>query len=856
MTPLSDQAARDQIGSALDKTLVVEAAAGTGKTTALVERILRVIAAGVNVGNIVAVTFTEKAAGELKLKLREEIERARRNAQEADEADAVAAFEAALSHLEEAHVSTIHTFCADLLRERPVEASVDPQFVVLNEGQAGRIYDGVFRTWLHGQLLAPRTGVRRSLRRTTRRNFGRDIDDDAPVERLRSAGWTLLQWRDHPAAWSRDPHWDRDSAVEALLQAVEIVGALASRAAWREDPVFKNLVAVRAMGAEIARARSEGVLDYDGWEAALIDLSRNRDITRHKGGRQAYAPDISREQILAARTQLVDALTEFRAAADADLASRLHEDLADLVDAYTEAKQAQGALDFLDLLVRARSLVRDNAAVRRDFQRRFSHVFVDEFQDTDPLQAELLVLLAADEASLGPAPDWRQARVRPGALFIVGDPKQSIYRFRRADVGVYRDVCERLEAGGAVRLQLQASFRATPTLQRAINAAFAPVMTNDPVTLQAGYVPLQHVRGDLPEQPSVVVLPVPRPYGPSKKVVSYVIEKSLPDAVGAFVAWLVNESGWKVTERAGAAPVPVEPRHVCLLFRRFTSWQNDMTRPYVDALEARGVPHLLVGGKEFHNREEVEALRLALTAIEWPDDELSVYGTVRGMLFGVGEEELLEYRLTCGPIHPFRIVENVPDRLRPVTEALRALAELHRRRNHRTVADTITSLLSLTRAHVSLVLRPAGEQALANVLQLAELARQYRGRGRHLVPRVRAGVARVCGSRGSSRGADSRGGQRRRQADDRPQGQGARVSRRHPGGYDGAPPARRGVASSRRGRTPMRGPDCGAHAAGPRRQPGAGAESRAGRRRAPGLRRGDTGERSAGRARRRRRAFR
>ncbi len=154
-----------------------------------------------------------------------------------------------------------------------------------------------------------------------------------------------------------------------------------------------------------------------------------------------------------------------------------------------------------------------------------------------------------------------------------------------------------------------------------------------------------------------------------------------------------------------------------------------MTRPYVQALESRGVPHLLVGGKQFHNREEVETLRLALTAIEWPDDELSVYGTVRGSLFGVGEEELLEYRLTLGALHPFKSAADVPERLKPVVDALEVLAELHRRRNERPVADTITSLLTVTRAHVGLVLRPAGEQALANVLHLAELARQYEADG-------------------------------------------------------------------------------------------------------------------------------
>jgi ATP-dependent exoDNAse (exonuclease V) beta subunit len=210
---------------------------------------------------------------------------------------------------------------------------------------------------------------------------------------------------------------------------------------------------VRALGAEIARARLEGPLDYDGWESTLVDLSRNREISKHKGGKSAYAPGVSREQILGAREQLTGALTSFQQAADADLASRLHDDLADLVTAYEDAKQAQGALDFLDLLVRARDLVRDNADVRVGFHRRFGRIFVDEFQDTDPLQAELLVLLSADESSLDrSSPDWRTATVRPGALFIVGDPKQSIYRFRRADVGVYRDVCNQLVAGGAVRL--------------------------------------------------------------------------------------------------------------------------------------------------------------------------------------------------------------------------------------------------------------------------------------------------------------------------------------------------------------------------------------------------------------------
>ena len=150
---------------------------------------------------------------------------------------------------------------------------------------------------------------------------------------------------------------------------------------------------------------------------------------------------------------------------------------------------------------------------------------------------------------------------------------------------------------------------------------------------------------------------MPEPYG-QRRVAGYAIEQSLPDGVGAFVHWLVTKSGWTVTERTRATScrcaVPIQPRHVCILFRRFLHFGDDVTRPYVEALEARGVPHLLVGGKSFHDREEVETIRAALAAIEWPDDELSVFATLRGALFAIDDETLLEYR------HRSRGVPSVP----------------------------------------------------------------------------------------------------------------------------------------------------------------------------------------------------
>ena len=711
----ADSTARALIADALDDTLVVEAAAGTGKTTELVTRMLRVLATGrATVGDIVAVTFTEKAAGELKLRLREQLEVERGRSRDAGE---TARLDEAVRHLEEARVSTIHGFCADLLRERPVESGVDPLFRVLTEGQSERLFDEAFRQWFQACLEDPPEGVRRSLQRASKGARPGVADEDGPVERLRRAGLDLIQWRDFRAPWTREP-FDRDAAAGSLVEQVHAFADLSAQPSYVRDNLFIDTDPVRRLSRDIRQARLTVAADGESIEAWLIGLRRSREFGRsRKGSGATYGPGVARAQVLDARTALAAALDEFQMHADSDLAAALHGELQPCVDAYEVLKTREGALDFLDLLLRARDLLVQDREVRGHFQQRFRRIFVDEFQDTDPLQAEILLLLAADDQDEARA---RHVRPVPGKLFLVGDPKQSIYRFRRADVDLYRAVRAQLLAAGARSVTLETSFRSVPGIQRFVNAAFRPLMdTGD------GYVPLAPVRGDHGEQPSVVALPVPRPYA-RRQVAASAIVASLPDAVGAWVHWLLHESGWTVTDRRYPGKrLPVAARHVCVLFRRFVSWGTDVTRPYVEALEARGVPHLLVGGRAFHGREEIETLRAALAAIEWPDDQLSVFATLRGALFAIGDEALLEYRHGVGTFHPFRVPESLPEHLSPIGEALSALRELHARRNLRPVAETVTRLLALTRAHVGFVLRPGGEQALANVQHVAELGRQY-----------------------------------------------------------------------------------------------------------------------------------
>jgi ATP-dependent helicase/nuclease subunit A len=713
---LADQRERELILTALDQTMVVEAAAGTGKTTELVNRIISVLAEGrAEIKEIVAVTFTDKAAGDLRLRLRSELEKRRHR--EEDGSPRYVNLVNALAQLEEAEINTIHGFCADILRERPVEALLDPQFESMNEAEAKQLLRQAFRLWLQKTLNAPPEGVRRYLRRDVKRG---------PAESLCDAAAKLSMWRDYPAPWQR-PEFDRVAALDRLVEQLGNFAKLTSACSDASDRLYSSTLPARRFADQLAASEAVAIRDYDALEAQFVSLYRDRDFREPQKGRtKKYGEAVSRAEVLQKHQELIAALEEFAYKANADLAALLRAELQEPLAAYAEYKLRLGRLDFLDLLVRTRNLLRDNASVRADLQKRFARIFVDEFQDTDPVQAEILLLLACSDSSIS---DWRKAVPEPGKLFIVGDPTQAVYRFRRADVGVYQDIKDLLGAHGALCVNLTTSFRAQATIQNFVNAAFAPVMEEDAGIQQASYVPLSSFRPDSVAQPSIVALPVPDPYG-KQYISGRAVDACLPDAVGAFIHWLLKESGWQVNEGGADTMVPIRADHICVLLRRFESYGEDKARAYAQALEARDIPHLLIGGRSFHQREEVETLRSALTAIEWPDDELAVFATLRGSLFSIGDEPLFEYRLRYSRFHPFRIPQDeLTDDLRPITEALATLQELHKQRNYRHVAETLNRLLKSTRAHAGFALRPSGEQVLANVLHISELARCYESCG-------------------------------------------------------------------------------------------------------------------------------
>ena len=770
MTKLPDAPARERIRSDHDTTLIVEAAAGTGKTTSVVSRVTEMVARGVaGVGEIAAVTFTERAGGELRLRIRQALEM-RLTAGEGTpgpaDVEERARLEQAIVSLEEAPIGTIHSFCSTLLRERPVEAGVDPDFAVLTGPEQERFYDRVFERFFEEQVKNPGPGVDRLLRRKSR------FPGDSPVATLRDAGWALLDNRDFAESWRREP-WDRERAVRGFVEQDQVRNGVVAPSLRRLGQLYRDIrrtsadpggpgsqknwlvesLAEAAMLDDEIRIREEAV----GWDTSWIEQAL---ATLQVGTWGRRPPPGAPKDLNEQRDRFRSRLERFRQWSNADLAAMLQEDLRGLVALYESQKAKAGVLDFDDLLFRARDLLRDNDEVREELQARFRHIVVDEYQDTDPIQTEIVLLLTSEKPSDG---DWSGAVPRPGSICFVGDPKQSIYRFRGADVAHYLRVKERLVAAGAVELNLTSNFRSVPEICEFVNQAMAPVfeiaLGIQPLARQVRYLPLHAVREPLPQGEAVRGIPMP----PMK---IREIEHREPKAVAEFVERLLD-SGFEIPdpERRGKTR-SVLPGDICLLFRRFRSWRRLVPQPYADELHDRGIPHSLNTVGSYLGSAELVFLRAAVTAIEFPTDELAVYSTLRGPLLSFSDQDLFRFLRTRGRLRPDRAAAldlgpEAPETDRQIQGALEFLFRLHRRRNHQPVAATLDELLSAHGAEVSFAFWRGSDQVLTNVRRLLEEARAFEASGglslRGFVERLETAAASDVGAAGPTMDEDVTG---------------------------------------------------------------------------------------------------
>ncbi len=708
---MRDAEARARIENDLDRSFLVEAAAGTGKTTALVGRIARLVATGrARITQVAAITFTERASGELVLRLRERLEVARETCTDAGERRRL---EEALADFEAAYVGTIHGFCSELLRARPLDAGVDPSFTMLADDEQAALLEETSDRFLEEALLDPPEGIRRALARP------REYEPPPPRALFTREIKELAEHRDQDPHLRRDP-FDREREIEALLARMESLAAMGI-AETRGDKLAAFLDELSGWLGGLREHERTHPRDHDLIEHKLVGLATAKDLDWSASGRGKQLGTRPREEVMAARDALRAALQEFHWRADADLAFCLARDLAPAVRDYEGRKRALGVLDHLDALVRTRELLVSSRAARVALRERFRFLFVDEVQDVDPVQKDIVLLLAGTDPDEN---DPARVRPRPGALYLVGDPKQAIYGFRRADLRTYLALKSALVPAHAETLELGASFRPRPAIAALVNAAFASVF--DGSTGQASHVPLEPQRPAMPDFPSVIALPTPRASEWRGSITRKSVNESLPGAIASFVRWLLDESGLRVEDPSTRALVPIAARHIGILFKTL----KDNGGYVAQALEQHGVPHAFVAPDAFFAREIVVAASSLCSAIEWPDDALSVYATLRGPLLGTTDADLLAYRDEVGPLHPLAPArsEGLGKEALVIRDTLALLGELHRGRHLRAIEATLGVFLERCEADVLLLLTQQSGEARA-LEQLRQIARRADVRG-------------------------------------------------------------------------------------------------------------------------------
>jgi ATP-dependent exoDNAse (exonuclease V) beta subunit len=686
--PLPDQAARERIEHDLDANLCVEAAAGTGKTTVLVKRVVNLLASGrVRADELVVITFTEKAAAELSTRVRDALE---------DRATIAAGAERELlldaaRDLYRAHIETIHGFASALLRERPVEAPIDPRFEVRGELAAGLDFDTAYERFQDELFSEPRRELELALRR----------------------GFTIRELRE--ACESVNEHrYLLPLSLPDLL--AEDVPATVARFGEIADEL-RGLLAQSDPGDDPAVKHVESVITWTGKLLAASEAEQERLIlftsawTKRNVGKKGNWP----EGVMARVKDLQRDYNELRDASRMTLRSNallgLLVHVGEFARGYEAARKRAGRADFDDLLFWARDMLRDNEPARSYFRGRLRAVLIDEFQDTDPVQAELALLLTSDEDPTGR--DWRTLRPVPGKLTVVGDPKQSIYRFRRADIAIYDAVKNGALADG---LELIATnFRSNSALLTGLNAVFDEVFDSQP-GVQPANVAFEEPPGAAKARRPPIVLAVGSAEGSAD---------DLREREASLIAGMLHRArrdGWEVRDR-----------------REDNAWRRcrwgDMAillpartglDYYQTALADAGIPYRHEGARDFYQREEVRDLIWVLASIDDPTDRVALIGALRSSAFAISDEQLVLHAADAGT-PSYRSPAKGPSE--QVNEALAQLYDLHKMRRVLSLAELVRRIVERTRLVEFALTARDGEQGAVNLLAVLDQARMFAAAG-------------------------------------------------------------------------------------------------------------------------------
>ena len=725
MQPTVEQ--RDAIHTR-DKNLIVVAGAGSGKTRVLVERYLRLLEVNPdwNLTALVAITFTREAAFEMRLRLRQELEQRAKTSPEDPWARR-------LSQLDSARIDTIHGFCADILRANAAQAGIDPLFDVLDENDSAMLLDDIVHDLL-ATIEAPLS-----------RLFAH-YDAFMIESLLRRLSLVNAEYAPAPAdpealfrLWERE--WEK-GAFETrshLLDSPEVADIPPVRPALEEDKLAALAIQYARNLDQIANV--EKAQDI----ARLLQECYDEGAVGNVGSATAWggaaAKKDAAQTLRRLRARVKEALASLGEPpgeidrATAELLPLWHQLLRDVRKIYRARKRQNAQLDFDDLERLAARLLRDPAVQQRYRGTEFKHLLVDEFQDTNAAQWAIIQALT----------DLEQG----GSLFAVGDPKQSVYQFRGADVSVFNQVRDQFAILETSReLPLLTSFRSHQPLIEQFNALFAKLLTRDEASPVKDYQvefdkPMKAFRVDPPEMPAIEIMLLDSEALDAEndeEDSSSRYRSSRADEIRRWEAWeiaariqrMIDEKR-PVFDKETRQTRPMQYRDVAILFQSLTKLPL-----YEDVFKARAIPFLTLSGRGYFDRQEVWDMLDLLRFLHNSADDLSLAAVLRSPIFAFSDDLLFALRLmrpdvdeAAGPLSLWQALDaavakpapGMTDADRPIVDhALKTLNSLLSLAGRVTISELLRRALTLTNYPAILTGLPDGDRRRGNVEKLRQLA--------------------------------------------------------------------------------------------------------------------------------------
>ena len=635
---LSDHHARELISrEGLDQTLFVEAGAGTGKTTQLVTRIVNTVLRGeVRLSEIAAITFTEAAASELQSRIRVEFEKQALT----DDPRHSELAEQAIADADLAAISTVHGFASRMLTEFSILAGLPPRVSVLDEVASQLEHE---RRWdrfvdlLNNETQFEELMYRAALIEVPLSPRYRGHASFKDVAFHFAQNWDRLADLHGTAATGELPPVDFstfDSAVAALAASVD---ACTDRGDKLYEHLQKILPEMRhAVGIVDPHRKVRHLQTLRKRSRSDPKVTGRRIIWGRSGsgakGKWSVAPDDIKDLIDDVSDSLCAVLDNVSVGV-LDQLMRLT--ATEVVNAAAERKR-NGGLEFHDLLVLARQMLRDQPEVRRSLHERYRHVLLDEFQDTDPIQIELASLIAATPDDKQPE-RWQDLRIDGGRLFFVGDPKQSIYRFRRADIKLFLEARDTFSATGVGAVRLDTNFRTVPPIIDWVNGLFSEAMPEEIADAQPRYEPLHAGRAldsNADHRPTVLGGAHPDPdvkAGPLRLAEATDVAAIINDIVAEPEQWPVQDERTKQWRPARLSDITILiPTRTSLPFLR-------------EALTDNEIPYRLATGTLVYDTQEVRDALAVMRAVADPGDTLSLVTALRSPLYGCSDVDLFVY---------------------------------------------------------------------------------------------------------------------------------------------------------------------------------------------------------------------